>query len=225
MTKEDSEGFPFNPLQIPNVALTLALEVLEQEVHSLPPAKSFRGAGIYLLYYNGNFPLYAQISQLNKTDNPVAPIYVGKAVRKGSRKGVDFKPSSQPAVYSRIGNHAKSIEKAENLSIQDFRCRYLVVEDAFISLAESVLISVFRPLWNQVVNGFGNNPTGGPRSRQAKSDWDLLHPGRTRGQGEPQKTMATISEEIRLHLQENDSASMDKELVRIRNRIKKYSLG
>jgi hypothetical protein len=216
---------PFNPLNIPNVALSLALEVLEQTSHPLPPAEPFEGTGIYLLYYMGNLPLYKQLTKANsKEGGPKIPIYVGQADQKGASKGIIFTPSSEKAIYNRLRNHAESIKLADNLNCADFRTRYLIIEDAFILLAESVLISVFRPLWNQVVKGFGNNPTGGPRSKQAKSDWDVLHPGRVRGCGEPRKPESEIAADVRKHLRKTFDREADSELHRIRERIKKYRL-
>jgi hypothetical protein len=124
---------PYNPLNIPNVALSLALEVLEQDATDLPPHTAFEGPGIYLLYYRGPFALYSRLAKANSNPSaPKIPIYVGKAVRSGARKGIDFAPSKERAIYNRLSIHGKSIESATNLNAADFRCRYLVVEDAFI---------------------------------------------------------------------------------------------
>lgn len=222
MTEDNS---PYNPLNIPNVALTIALEVLEQKSHALPPSERFEGTGIYLLYYMGSFPLYRPLEAANKKKGgPRIPIYVGKADRKGANQGIDFTPSREKAIYGRLRNHSDSIALATNIQCSDFLCRYLVIEDAFISLAESVLISVFRPLWNQVVKGFGNNPTGGPRSQQAKSDWDVIHPGRNRGLGPPKRPMGEIVADVRGHLKSRFDRDVDAELRRIRDRIRKYRL-
>jgi len=49
----------------------------------------------------------------------------------------------------------------------------------FIPLGESLLISHYRPLWNAVVDGFGNHPPGSGRSTGKKPMWDVLHPGRS----------------------------------------------
>ena len=216
---------PYNPLNIPNVALTLALEVLEQDSHPLPPTKPFEGTGIYLLYYVGAFPLYGPLAKANTKKGGVRiPIYVGQADRKGASKGVNFTPSNEKAIYSRLRDHHKSISISANLDPKDFQCRFLIIEDAFISLAESVLISVFRPLWNQVVKGFGNNPTGGPRSTQAKSDWDVLHPGRNRGLGKPKRPQADIEADVKQHFKSKFDKTADIELRRIRERIRKYRL-
>ena len=213
---------PFNPLAIPNVALTLAVELLEQPITSLPPLKSFSGAGVYAIYYIGKFDIYARLSELNSENSCRVPIYVGKAVRKGARVGIEFKATTQAALFNRLKLHAKSIEGA-GLELRDFRCKFLVVEDAFVALAESVLIGVFRPLWNQVVTGFGNNPTGGPRSTQAQSMWDTLHPGRRRGSGQAKAKTEAIRIVVENHLRANPLDSMDSELQRIAERLEKYT--
>lgn len=212
----------FNPLTVPNLALTLALELLEQPVHRLPPRASFPGAGIYALYYLGDFSQYAKLVKRNSGEKCKAPIYVGRAVREGSRTGIDFTPTKDPALYKRLKAHANSVEKATNLELVDFRYRYLIVEDSFIDLAESVLISLFRPVWNQVVGGFGNNPTGAPRQAQAKSDWDVLHPGRQRGVGKEKRSAEEISAVVTKHLSSSAFKEMDADLKRIARRVKKY---
>ncbi|MCH7885481.1 MAG: Eco29kI family restriction endonuclease, partial [Planctomycetes bacterium] len=47
--------------------------MMRSPIHPLPPADRFPGAGVYALYYNGNFPAYAPIKGTE------TPIYVGKA--------------------------------------------------------------------------------------------------------------------------------------------------
>jgi hypothetical protein len=212
----------FNPLTVPNLALALALELLEQPVNPLPPKASFPGAGIYAIYYLGDFAAYAELVRRNDGESYKAPIYVGRAVRPGSRKGIQFSPSTKASVYPRLNKHANSIQ-ATALSISDFRCRYLIVEDAFIDLAESVLISLFRPVWNQVVDGFGNNPTGGPRASQRRSDWEVLHPGRARGKGKEKRSNAEIVKSIEKHFKESVAEQTDADLRRIAERVRKYT--
>ena len=53
------------------------------------------------------------------------------------------------------------------------------VESDLIVPVEAELIRRFRPLWNYAVDGFGNHDPGRGRYNQAKSEWDILHPGRT----------------------------------------------
>ena len=77
------------------------------------------------------------------------PIYVGKAVPAGTRKGgfgLDIEHGS--VLYHRLVEHAESVKAAVNLDIADFFCRFLVVDDIWIPLAESVLIEKFKPVWN-----------------------------------------------------------------------------
>jgi hypothetical protein len=52
------------------------------------------------------------------------------------------------------------------------------VDDIWIPLGENVLIEAFKPIWNLVVDGFGNKDPGRRRASQYCSPWDVLHPGR-----------------------------------------------
>ena len=47
-----------------------------------------------------------------------------------------------------------------------------------IPLAENMLIETFKPVWNVLIDGFGNNDPGAGRHNQRRSAWDMLHPGR-----------------------------------------------
>ncbi|MCH7942879.1 MAG: Eco29kI family restriction endonuclease [Proteobacteria bacterium] len=83
------------------------------------------------------------------------------------------------AVYLHgIGQHAQSIDAAANLNSSNFRCRFLITAPVWIRLAESVVISRYQPVWNAVVDGFGNHDPGGRRATQHRSRWDVFHPGR-----------------------------------------------
>jgi hypothetical protein len=82
------------------------------------------------------------------------------------------------ALYRRLKEHLDSINAVRNLELDDFRCRWLVVDEVFIPLGESLLIRHFKPLWNAVVDGFGNHPPGSGREKGKKAMWDVLHPGR-----------------------------------------------
>jgi hypothetical protein len=82
------------------------------------------------------------------------------------------------ALHKRLTKHAESIKAVCNLDIADFYCRYLVEDDIWIPLAESMLIERFKPVWNRVLDGFGNNDLGSGRYKGMKPQWDCLHPGR-----------------------------------------------
>jgi hypothetical protein len=128
---------------------------------------------VYAIYYYGDFTPY---SCLVKKPSP-PPIYVGKAVPVGSRKGGQPE-SSGHELCQRLAQHAKSIEWAKNLEIDEFKCRYLVVVPVWIALAERFLVEHYRPIWNVVIDGFGNHDPGAGRRAMKRPRWDVLHPGR-----------------------------------------------
>ncbi|GAA3877699.1 hypothetical protein GCM10022227_39260 [Streptomyces sedi] len=131
------------------------------------------GAGIYAIYYVGDHELYQEIADECRT-----PIYVGKAAYKGGRKGLTTSEKDQAPLWTRINEHRVSLEHAHDLDAEDFRARYLVAEEFFVTLAEQLMIRQFRPVWNTLVDGFGNHAPGGKRTAQARPPWDELHPGR-----------------------------------------------
>ena len=169
---------PFNPLDKQHLGESVASAMLKSPVHSMPPAK-FIGAGIYAIYYTGDFEAYSELAKVNRNDQFARPIYVGKAVPAGARKGgLGLGADPGTALYKRLNEHYESIKAAENLNEADFFCRYLVVDDIWIPLAESLLIEKFQPVWNRILDGFGNHDPGKGRYAQQKSPWDEVHPGR-----------------------------------------------
>lgn len=170
---------PYNPLDKSHLGESVVRALLARPVVAMPPPEPFVGAGIYALYYMGNFPAYRRIAERNVHDTWAMPIYVGKAVPAGARRG-GYGLSEPPGevLYRRLREHAASIQQATNLTLSDFRCRYLVVDDIWIPLGESLLISTFIPLWNHHLDGFGNHDPGAGRYNQQRSAWDEVHPGR-----------------------------------------------
>jgi hypothetical protein len=148
-------------------------------VYQLPPPDSFAGSGVYGLYYVGDYKLYTKIASLNRK-NCVQPIYVGKAVPPGWRTARATE-TTIPVLHRRLREHARSIQQARNLQAGDFRCRFMIlggIESDLVVPVEAELIRRFRPLWNSIVDGFGNHDPGRGRYNQARSEWDVLHPGR-----------------------------------------------
>ncbi len=169
---------PFNPLDKLRLGESVANALLKRPVGPLPPNERFDGAGIYAIYYTGDVPFYKVLTERNQRDQYDLPIYVGKAVPPGARKGgfgLDTAPGS--VLWNRLSEHSQSLQ-AVNLNLQHFACRYLIADDIWIPLGENLLIEMFRPLWNVVVTGFGNHDPGKGRRGQEKSAWDTLHPGR-----------------------------------------------
>lgn len=150
-------------------------------VHRLPPLERFSGSGVYALYYIGKSPYYQSLYELNRLEFK-QPIYVGKAVPSGwrqARKRLDVKGSFE--LFRRLIQHAKGISQVNNLNIEDFYCRFMILEEEvceMTSAVEAALIKYYKPVWNSCLDGFGNHDPGKGRYNQAKSDWDILHPGR-----------------------------------------------
>lgn len=169
---------PFNPLDRKNLGASVAEALLSQDAVTLSALTEFKGAGIYALYYTGKFPAYATIAEGNSKERFAIPIYIGKAVPPGSRKGIEPSSGTTRVLYSRLAEHRDSINLAKNLEIRDFYCRFLVTEDIWIPLGEALLISRFTPIWNSIIDGFGNHDPGKGRYEGMCPRWDVLHPGR-----------------------------------------------
>lgn len=170
---------PYNPLDKINLARSIESELRSRTVEPLETRETIIGAGVYAIYYRGSFAAYEKISTANSVSWEL-PIYVGKAIPRGGRKGGlhHAAAAAGSALASRLKKHTKSIAATDTLNPSDFVFRYLVLDDIWIPLGENVLIETFRPLWNIAVEGFGINDPGGGRSKQKKSPWDILHPGR-----------------------------------------------
>ena len=193
---------PFNPLTMDSLAHSIIAQMMGMDPVPLDEVPRFAGAGVYAIYYCGGFPAYRLLAQANR-DTMEIPIYVGKAVPSGGRKGIDVVAASQThALSDRIRQHAVSVRAAENLDIGDFCSRWLVVEDIWIPLGESALIREHRPVWNVMVDGFGNHDPGQGRINGVRPRWDTLHPGRPWADKYPARpeTPAQIEQEITEYL-------------------------
>jgi hypothetical protein len=148
VTKERAQRLPFNPLDKLNLGPSVAEALISSQVHPLDSIPVFNGVGIYAIYYCGPFKAYKLISAANKDKlAQQVPIYVGKAVPAGARKGHVLADALQSKSLSkRLTEHAESIRSAENLDIGDFACRYLIVDEMWIPLGESLMVAKFAPL-------------------------------------------------------------------------------
>ncbi len=169
---------PYNPLDKRNLGHSVAEALLERPVVPLPP-EPFEGAGVYAIYYVGDYSAYQPLVAQNLNSRFAAPIYIGKAVPEGARKGgFGLDAPAGTVLFRRLREHARSIEEASNLDLKHFCCRYLVTDDIWIPLGENLLIEMFSPIWNKLIDGFGNHDPGSGRYNQQRSAWDVLHPGR-----------------------------------------------
>nr|WP_155686295.1 Eco29kI family restriction endonuclease [Pseudomonas aeruginosa] len=185
-----------------NLGASVAEALLTKEVHPLGDLPVFEGAGIYAIYYTGGFAPYAQVSRLNADGKFMLPIYVGKAVPPGARMGASLELAAGKVLHKRLKEHAESIKAAENLDIKDFHCRFLVVDDIWIPLGESLIIARFTPVWNSLIDGFGNHNPGKGRHAGMRPRWDVLHPGREWAMrlAERPETQAQIAQDAETYL-------------------------
>ena len=173
-------GGPYNPLDKMNLGRSVAEALLLRPVAPLTDTAGIVGAGVYAIYYTGTFEPYRPVVERNKDGAFEQPIYVGKAVPKGARKGgLTFDAAKGRALRDRLHQHASSISEATNITVEDFQFRSLVVDDIWIPLGENMMIEQFKPIWNLVIDGFGNKTPGKRREAQHRSMWDVLHPGRS----------------------------------------------
>jgi len=111
---------PYNPLGKDNLGISVREALLSRPVAPMKqlllsgPANrnlKFFGAGVYAIYYLGDFPSYQLIAQDNRKQRFGSPIYVGKAVPKGaSRGGIVNGDVPSDALFLRLRNHAKGID-------------------------------------------------------------------------------------------------------------------
>lgn len=151
-------------------------------VHTLPPPNRFHGAGVYALYCTATTGLYQKYGNVINQLAYNVPIYIGKAVPDGWRQSRDISAAARCSkLSSRLADHQKSIEAGAGLNIDDFSCRFVIFEGATVNMiaaVEAALIAQLNPLWNSVIDGFGNHDPGAGRKGGKTSQWDCLHPGR-----------------------------------------------
>ena len=150
-------------------------------VYSVPAPERFHGTGVYAIYCVAKSGVYKDFHEINRTSFDI-PIYVGKAVPKGWRQGrAGSSVSVSYELHNRIREHGRSIELGDSLQPSDFLCRFMILESKesdLIGTVEAALIRKYWPIWNTLLDGFGNHDPGSGRYQQAKSDWDVCHPGR-----------------------------------------------
>lgn len=189
----------FDPSDPRIIGRFVALALVAQERAKMSAMAGFYGSGVYAIYYRGSFPLYAPISGTE------TPIYVGKASPKVSNAKTAFDQGAQ--LSARLLEHARNIERAQTtLSIEDFECRALVVQSGWEAAAESYLIHLFAPIWNnetKILYGLGKHGDDANTRANKRSPWDTLHPGRKWAAASTQdaRTPAQISADLTQHFQ------------------------
>lgn len=194
-------SFVFDPTNPEFMAKLIGHTLLEQTRQPLELIPRFYGSGIYALYYKGDFDAYRLIRRSE------VPIYVGKA----DPPTPDAKTCVEqgPKLASRLKEHAKSIRAANTtLSIDEFECRFLVIQSGWQRSAEDYLLNHFKPIWNsQVCSGFGKHGDDPGIRGNTRSPWDSLHPGRpwaTKSGNKPNpQTREVIIEQIAQHFRKH----------------------
>lgn len=192
----------YNPLDMSNLAASVGLALSERPQFFIRDLPKFRGVGIYALYYHGAHKLYRPIVEWNGGDIRM-PLYVGKAVGKGVRKGEGLLDDPQSsALRNRIAKHFETFAATADLKPSDFSVRYLRTMAVWIPLCESSLIALYKPVWNMALDGLGNNDPGAGRYKQERSPWDTVHPGRPWAElCQPNRTSAgEFREKVRAHV-------------------------
>lgn len=190
----------FDPLTPLELARSVERALLNEPLNPLPPSGSIVGGGVYCIYYSGPYEPYAPIA----SESPQIPIYVGSSTIQSRGVSDLLAPTERPLLYNRLRDHSRTLQQAENLRLDDFSCRLLLVDDIWAPRAEALLLSHFRPLWNVVVEGFGLHEPGAARNSQPRSPWDELHPGRSWAArlGPSRRTSAEILQSVADHLSE-----------------------
>lgn len=177
----------FDPTEPSLIGRFISIALVAQPRQRLEDLKGFYGAGVYAIYYVGDFAPYAPVTGTE------TPIYVGKADPEGNPKS----PVDQGTkLFDRLKEHRKSIRKVNHIESSDFECRYLAVQSGYQAAAERHLIGLFKPLWNnetRVLFGIGKHGDSAETRTNNKSPWDTLHPGREWATNNPE---AVSREEI-----------------------------
>lgn len=193
------ESKPYNPLDTDNLGDSLVRQLLQMEPVRMDELVAFPGAGVYAIYYTGDHPAYAALAEANRDGAFAQPIYVGKAIPSGGRKGtVALGSVTGKYLYNRLNEHAETLVAATNLGVQDFYARWLVVEPIWIPLTETLMINRSACVWNAVVEGFGNHDPGKNRHGGQRTKWDTMHPGRwwaEKGTPSTKWTVETLTQE------------------------------
>jgi hypothetical protein len=191
----------FDPGNPRTIGFFIALAMTAQPRLPLGELQEFYGSGVYAIYYNGDFDLYAP---LRGTESP---IYVGQAAPGNEHAQTPVEQGIRLA--ARLNEHRKNIERASStLDTKDFEYRALVVQTGWETGAEDYLIRLFRPIWNnetKLVYGLGKHGDSADTRRNKRSPWDTLHAGRGWAEAKAlvdAKSPKKIAEELTQHFAE-----------------------
>jgi len=164
----------------------VSLALLAQPLVPLGTISPSYGSGVYAIYYTGDHPLYAAIS------NTETPIYVGKADPANGDASNSREQGDK--LTARLIEHAGTIRTVEayaaagslpeglhSIALKDFLCRRLVCATNAQLVAERHLIRMFWPVWNADTKacwGMSKHGDAATTRKNKRSPWDVVHPGR-----------------------------------------------
>jgi len=184
----------FDPSEPSLIGHFVALALVSQKKHYLSEITPFYGSGVYALYYERDAPVYSNIS---KTETP---IYVGKV---DPPTGATSIIQQKTKIFDRLREHRRNIDIVTGIELSDFRYRALAVQSGYQTAAESHLIGVFKPIWNnetKILYGIGKHGDSADTRSNNRSPWDTIHPGRKWAEGNPEaKGAETIKSEVEMH--------------------------
>lgn len=184
----------FDPAEPRLIGHFVALALISQDRRPLSDIQPFYGAGVYAIYYTGENHVYRPVS------GSETPVYVGKA---DPPAGAASLLDQETKLYGRLNEHRKNIEKVSGIDISDFECRALAVQSGYQAAAESHLINLFKPIWNnetKILFGIGKHGDSAKTRANKRSPWDTLHPGRRWAKdNQPGKSVARIEAEVADH--------------------------
>jgi hypothetical protein len=172
-----TKGGAYNPLDKINLAKSIETELLVRPTDPLSAIDAITGAGVYVIYYTGAFPAYAPVAEANRDGKFERPIYIGKAIPKGGRKGGLSTEVAAP-LPTGLSSTRRPSPRLTILTLRIFRFAISLLMISGFLWAKIMLIETFKPVWNRAIDGFGNKDPGNRRATQFRSPWDVLHPGR-----------------------------------------------
>lgn len=184
----------FDPTDPKLIGHFVALALIAQERRPLATLGRFYGSGVYAIYYVGPAAIYMPIAGTE------TPIYVGKADPGGHAKTLIEQGTK---LADRLNEHRKNIDKVTGIEVAHFQYRALAVQSGYQAAAETHLIRLFQPIWNnetRILFGIGKHGDSSETRANNKSPWDTIHPGRAWAAANKEaKSIAEIEAEVAGH--------------------------
>lgn len=213
-------GASFDPANPDTAGRLVALALIAQEKVPLDRIARTYGSGVYAIYYHGDHPAYAAVS------NSETPLYVGKA--DPTDRNAKTPREQGPRLYGRLVDHRRMIKTVGQYALdnalsnpilaEDFTARRLVCATNAQLVAERHLIATFKPIWNNEIGicwGISKHGDSPEMRAHPRSPWDVMHPGRPWAMASTSDSspVAEIEQAIDLHFKANPPYRQTIEIV------------